>query len=245
MWPNITGEETEEMTKTEAVTKKEPEEIIDQELIDKSIKFINEKANETVYKGWKEIGEYILKTFFDGSIDQASSKNPKKSKSYHKLCESPKLAITPGTLSVMVRVAGQENFFKNEKINAEDLSYTHKAELIKLKNDNPVKMELIKACIEKSLSSRELAELIKEERKGLRNEYAPTPKKYFSYVDRVIKNSDLPVAFDDVKKLEKLKPEIRKKLRKKTMTLSEELKKLSSECNSLLKKLDKVDKKGG
>ena len=47
----------EEMTKTEAVTKKEPEEIIDQELIDKSIKFINEKANETVYKGWKEIGE--------------------------------------------------------------------------------------------------------------------------------------------------------------------------------------------
>ena len=233
------------MAKTKAVTKKESEEIIDQALIDKSIKFINEKANETVYKGWKDIGEYILKTFFGDSIDQASSKNPKKSKSYHKLCESPELAIPPGTLSIMVRVAAQERLFKEKGIDTEALSYTHKAELIKLKNDNPVKMKLIHQCIEKSFSTRELSELVKKERKKLGKDYAPTPMKYFSYVDRVIKNSDLPVAFDDVKKLEKLKPEIRKKLRKKTMTLSEELKKLSSECNSLLKKLDKVEKKGG
>ena len=233
------------MTKTKAVTKKESEEIIDQALIDKSIKFINEKANETVYKGWKEIGEYILKTFFDGSIDQASSKNPKKSKSYHKLCESPELAITPGTLSVMVRVAGQENFFKDKKINTEALSYTHKAELVKLKNDNTVKMELIKACIEKSLSSRKLADLIKEERKGLRKEYPPTRTKYFAYVDRVAKNSDIPVAFDNAKELEKLAPETRNVLKEKTKTLSEELKKLTKQCNSLLKTIDKVEKKGG
>ena len=233
------------MTKTKAVTKKEPEEIIDQELIDKSIKFINEKANETVYKGWKEIGEYILKTFFGDSIDQSSSKNPKKPESYRKLCKSPELALHPGTLSVMVRVAAQENFFKDKKIDTQALSYTHKAELVKLKNDNAVKMELIKACIEKSLSSRKLAGLIKKEREKLRKEYAPTPKKYFSYVDRVVKNSELPVAFHDVKKLEKLKPEIRNALKEKTKTLSEELKKLIRECNSLLKKIDKVEKKGG
>ena len=233
------------MTKTKAVTKKEPEEIIDQELIDKSIKFINEKANETVYKGWKEIGEYILKTFFGNSIDQSSSKNPNKPKSYRKLCESPELALHPGTLSVMVRVADQENFFKNEKIDTEALSYTHKAELVKLKNDNAVKMKLIKACIEKSLSSRKLAELIKKEREKLRKEYAPTPKKYFAYVDRVAKNSDIPVAFDDVKELEKLTPENRNVLKEKTKTLSEELKKLTKQCNSLLKTIDKVDKKGG
>ena len=44
-----------------AVKKKEPVEVIDQALVDKSIKFINEKANESVYKGSIEIGEYILK----------------------------------------------------------------------------------------------------------------------------------------------------------------------------------------
>ena len=221
------------MAKTKAVTKKESEEIIDQALIDKSIKFINEKANETVYKGWKEIGEYILKTFFGDSIDQASSKNPKKSKSYHKLCESPELAIPPGTLSIMVRVAAQERLFKEKKIATEALSYTHKAELIKLKNDNPVKVKLINQCIKKSLSTRELAELVKKERKKLGKEYAPTPLKYFSYVDRVVKNSDLPVAFDDVGKLEKMKPKTRNELKEKTKTLFEELKKLSTECNSL------------
>ena len=233
------------MTKTKAVTKKEPKEIIDQALINKSIKFINEKVNETLYRGSIEIGKYILKTFFDGSLDQSSSKDPKKPESYRKLCKSPELALHPGTLSVMVRVADQENFFKNEKIDTEALSYTHKAELVKLKNNNAVKMQLITACIEKSLSSRKLAELIKEERKELRKEYPPTRTKYFAYVDRVAKNSDIPVAFDDVKELEKLTPETRNVLKEKTKTLSEELKKLTKQCNSLLKTIDKVEKKGG
>ena len=233
------------MSKTKAVTKKEPKEIIDQVLIDKSIKFINEKVNETLYRGSIEIGEYILEKFFNSSIDQSSSKNPNKPKSYRKLCKSPELALHPGTLSVMVRVADQENFFKNEKIDTEALSYTHKAELVKLKNDNTVKMELIKACIEKSLSSRKLADLIKEEREKLRKEYPPTRTKYFAYVDRVAKNSDIPVAFDNAKELEKLAPETRNVLKEKTKTLSEELKKLTKQCNSLLKTIDKVEKKGG
>ncbi len=31
-------------------------------LVDDAVKFINEKSNETVYKGYEEIGNYILGT---------------------------------------------------------------------------------------------------------------------------------------------------------------------------------------
>ena len=224
-----------------AVKKKEPVEVIDQALVDKSIKFINEKANESVYKGSIEIGEYILKNFYDDSIEQASSRNPKKSNSYTVLCNSSELVVPAGTLSVMVRVAAQERWFEKDRVNTEGLSYTHKAELIKLKDDNPEKKNLIKKCIKKSLSTRELSELVIVERKGLAKEWKPTPVKYFAYVDRVLKNSELPAAFNDVDRLLKMTPEIRHDLREKTEALSEELKNIQKKCRTLLKKIDKVE----
>lgn len=55
---------------------------VDQELIEQSVRFINEKANETLYKGSLEIGRYILNHFFHGDIRLASSKNPIKTNSY-------------------------------------------------------------------------------------------------------------------------------------------------------------------
>jgi len=230
-----------EKTAIEKKTTGKPVEVVDQDLIQRSIRFINEKANETLYKGSIEIGEYILKNFFDDSMNQASSRNPRKSKSYRMLCQSSELVVQAGTLSIMVRVAGQERWFKKDDVNTESLSYTHKAELIKLEDDNPVKKELIKQCIEESLSSRELSDLVRAERKGLAKEWKPTPLKYFAYIDRVLKNAELPGAFDDVDRLLKMKPEIRNDLRERTEKFSEELKRVQSKCKSLLKNLDKVE----
>ena len=233
--------EEKEKTAVEQKTTGKPVEVIDQALVDKSIKFINEKANETLYKGSIEIGEYLLKNYYDDSIEEVSSRNPKKPKSYRMLCSSSELVVPAGTLSVMVRVAGQERWFKNDGINTKGLSYTHKAELIKLKNDNPVKKSLINKCIKESLSTRELSELVVKERKGLVKDWKPTPVKYFTYVDRVLKNSDLPGAFIDSDRLLKMKPEVRHGLREKTEALSEELNNMQKKCKTLLKKIDKVE----
>ena len=233
--------EEKEKTAVEKKTTEKPVEVVDQDLIDKSIIFINEKANETLYKGSIEIGEYLLKNFYNDSIEQASSRNPNKQKSYRMLCQSSELVVPAGTLSIMVRVAAQERWFEKDGIETKGLSYTHKAELIKLKDDNPVKKDLIRKCIEESLSSRALSELVKKERKGLVKGGKPTPLKYFAYIDRVLKNSELPSAFDDVNKLMKMKPEIRDGLREKTENFSEELKRIQSKCKALLRNLQKVD----
>ncbi len=40
--------------------------------INKAVKFINEKANEALYKGSIEIGQYILENFFDNNIKIAT-----------------------------------------------------------------------------------------------------------------------------------------------------------------------------
>ena len=99
---------------------------VDDDFILQSVEFINEKANETLYKGSIEIGEYLLKHFFNDDIALASSRNPRKPKSYKALCEHKELAVPYSTLTIMVRVAAQERFFKTHQIQTDQLSYTHK-----------------------------------------------------------------------------------------------------------------------
>jgi len=105
---------------------------VDQTLVNNAVHFINEKANEHVYKAYEEIGNYLLEKFFDNDLELASSRNPKKLVSYQALREREDLAIHPARLGVMVRVAAQEKFFASKKLPSEKLSYTHKSELVKL-----------------------------------------------------------------------------------------------------------------
>ena len=134
---------------------------VDQALVNDAVHFINEKANEHVYKAYEEIGNYLLEKFFNNDIALASSKNPRKSASYSQLCKREDLAIHPARLGVMVRVAAQEQFFASKKLPSDKLSYTHKAELVKLPDDQR-KIDLVKECIKKSIASRQLAERVSE-----------------------------------------------------------------------------------
>jgi hypothetical protein len=128
---------------------------VDKTLVEQAVKFINEKANETLYKGSEEIGAYILKKFFDDDIEKATSRNPRKPASYRALCTHPGLVLRPEALSVMVRVAAQEKFFLDKKLEVKKLSYSHKAELVKLGNDDK-KVELVKKMLSKPMSVRQL-----------------------------------------------------------------------------------------
>jgi len=137
---------------------------VDTALVNAAVKFINEKANETLYKGSEEIGVYILKNFFDGDIQKATSKNPRKPSSYRALCSHPDLVLKPEALSVMVRVAAQEKFFLDKKLDVKKLSYSHKAELVKLSN-NDKKLKLVKNIVSNPISVRKLQERISKMRK--------------------------------------------------------------------------------
>ncbi len=79
-------------------------------------------------KGSIEIGQFLLRNFFDDNIELASSKSPKKPFNYQLLCRHEDLGVHPSTLGVMVRVGAQEKLFENEGIDMEKLKYSHRAE---------------------------------------------------------------------------------------------------------------------
>jgi hypothetical protein len=167
---------------TQSADKTSPEAVIDKALVDAAVKFINEKANETVYKGSEEIGAYILKKFFENDIQKATSKNPRKPASYRALCTHPDLVLRPEALSVMVRVAAQEKFFGHNKLDAKKLSYSHKAELVKLGNDDK-KLKLVKNIISNPVPVRKLQERISKMRKEGLPEKSPSLVALESHID--------------------------------------------------------------
>jgi hypothetical protein len=220
--------------------------------IDDAVVFINETANKTIYKGSIEIGDYILKHFFDDDIKLAASKNPKKSASFVKLCERVDLAIHPSRLGLMVRVASQEKFLlAEEDVDPEQISYTHKASLVKLEN-NPNKVSLVKQCIEDNWTTRELVEKIKEavnlESSPPKISFARTASKFIKKIDDVLNIDDAAFKIDD-NEISKLSGTKRKKLvgqiqdlKTKIAANAERSKTVTEDCDKLLARLKPVAK---
>jgi hypothetical protein len=148
-------------------------------LVDEAVQFINETANKSVYLGYFAIGAYVLKYFYGDNIALATSRNPKKPLSYTALCKREDLVVKPESLSVMLRVAAQEKFFAISDVNVTALSYSHKAELVKLDNDKS-KINLVKKAVSGSLSVRELSELVDK----AREKPSPEPRLLGGDLDR-------------------------------------------------------------
>jgi hypothetical protein len=226
--------------------------IVDDSVINEAVAFINEMATKTIYKGSIEIGEYILKRFFENDIKLASSKNPKKQASFNKLCEREDLTVHPNSLALMVRVASQERFLSEKEVDTSKLTYTHKASLVKLDNGQK-KINLLKKCVDKEWSTRELDDKINKilnESSGPRNSsLLLTTKKCITKVDDVLKTVDgadfevdveALITMSDKKRkdLEKFVNELKKKV-EDTATKSE---KISADCDGLLGKIAEADK---
>jgi len=208
-----------------------------------AVQFINEKLNEYVYKGSVEIGDYVLKHFFDNSIELATSRNPNKPDSYNKLCTDGRLAIDAKKLSVMVRVASQEKLFEEKGIKTTGLSYTHKACLVKI-IDEAVKTTLIKDCIAKKWTTRQLNEAIA---KILSSEHEKNLIEMttgsLSQIDRVLKflgENNLNGKIAELANMENRpkKAYIKKvaELKAKVDISIAKLQTLSSDCEGILKK---------
>ena len=241
------------MTKEDADKKIDGSDVVvDDKVIEDAVVFINEIANKTIYKGSIEIGEYILEHFFGNDIKLASSKNPKKPSSFNKLCERPDLVVHPNQLGLMVRVASQERYLTDNKVNTEGLSYTHKATLVKLDNTNK-KIKTIEKCLEESWSTRELDDKIKTIIQGLSSNTSPslirTTKKYITKVDEVLKaanDSNLDIDDEELSKMsDKRRKALKKHLTELKIKIDETVKKtgnISTGCDELLAKLADVAK---
>lgn len=217
----------------------------DRDLVERSVRFINDKANETLYKGALEIGSYILKHFFQDDITLASSKNPKKIDSYRELCRHRDLAVPYSTLTVMVRVAAQEKFLTDNRIDVSRLGYTHRANLIRLDN-NTAKLDLAKQCIADGLSTRKLSELIKKKRKALSAErkesQANTAFQNIMKIERLIGRSEKSDLVTDINKIRSMQTKTREDLREKATTLLEIMSQTTRDCQKILKNLEKIEK---
>ncbi|MFZ5569296.1 MAG: hypothetical protein ACOZF0_02745 [Thermodesulfobacteriota bacterium] len=214
-------------------------------LIEDSVRFINEKAQETLYKGALEIGNYILKHFFNDDIELASSKNPKKPKSYSALCAHGDLSVPYSTLTVMVRVAAQERFLREHRIDIDRLGYTQKATLIRLHN-NKQKLTLARKCVDEQLSTRQLNEIVQKTQKkmlsGRKEDQEETAFKNIMKIEQLIGRSEKAELVTDINKIRSMQTKTREDLRQKARELLQVMAQTSKDCRKLIKNLEKVEK---
>ena len=227
-------------------------EVVDDKKIDQAVTFINETANKTIYKGSIEIGEYILKEFFENDIELARSKNPRKDASFNKLCEREDLNIHPNRLGIMIRVASQERFLTEKEVDTSALSYTHKASLVKIQDDNK-KIKLINKCIDNKWTTRELDDQINKTVKKIQSDRDSSiiqiTRKYITKVEDVLKtvdDSSLNIDDNDLSKmtptrLSNLEAQL-KNLKKKTEDVSKKSERLTTGCDDLLDRVSAAKK---
>ena len=226
----------------------DPENVIGSALFDlhieASVKFINDKIAETVLKGSIEIGEYVLKSFFNDDLELASSQDPFKSASYNALCSHPDLTVSRTTLARMVRVAAQERFFIANNIDVDKLSYTHRIELIKLENDDK-KLELVQTCIESSLSSRKLISLINEARRALEESMervaTKMANKHIAGLECLLGGPTESTVINDMDTLRIIEKETRQKLRQTAASVLAKIPLITGEYQRLIFNLDQIE----
>jgi hypothetical protein len=217
--------------------------LVDKALVNDAVSFINEKANETLYRGSEEIGAYLLERFFGNDIAVASSRKPHKSASYAALCRREDLAVHPATLSLMVRVAAQETFFKDKNFNSAGLSYTHKAELVKLPN-TAEKIRLAKKALKSTFTSRLLSEEVKKtrEKSGAKGKVVSSViEKYMTDPVRLFGNSRRNDFLSNADNLKKMRRETRQKLQERALEMVEKTKEWGKRYRTLAKELEKLE----
>ncbi len=212
----------------------------DDALIDQAVQHINEIANKSVYSGFMEIGQYVLEKFFNNDIKEATSKNPRKPASYQKLCNRDDLAVEVSSLSTAVRVVAQEKFFEEKNINTEKLTYTHKADLVKLANGKE-KTELAKACMKNNWSTRKLRDEIKKKLQNTEQKQV-AGRDNIPYLKSISNKMDKTNLVTDSEILAKMQKEKREELKKLAAETLAKMQEKIKDCEDLLNKIQEIEK---
>jgi len=160
----LTTTKTSEGEKAEIVT-------IDKKIVDEAVKWIRDTALEGIKKTLVEVGDYILKRFFNDDIELARSKNPLKNASFRALaerCGTAGFPVSKTWLNSAVGVAMMIRLLSSTSSAFRQLGPALQETLLPLKDPERVE-KVAQKVIEGEFTLREA-------RKAVAQERAKTPK---------------------------------------------------------------------
>jgi hypothetical protein len=125
-------------------------EALDGQKIDEAVRFINRKTILTGLELAREIGQYLLDTFFDGDYQSFADTSRSKKTSFRALLVREDLLLGNATLYRFVRISHQLRALPPDL--ASDLSLAHHRALLPL-NDADTKTELARRALDEGWSS--------------------------------------------------------------------------------------------
>jgi hypothetical protein len=134
------------------------ETMLNQEVI-KIVGEINKLAIETVERGKMDIGDLVLTKVFRGSLNEATSRNPYKSKSMKQVVNHKDLRVDRRRLGEWVRAAFARKELMAKNVDCSNLSYSHFAALLKV-DDEKDRKKFAREASKKQWSARKLADEI-------------------------------------------------------------------------------------
>jgi len=196
------------MAKSKALAKKEKVEVEiltaeEIQKIDKAVDYINAQANSTA-KSLIEIGQYLLKEFFEGDIKKAEDRGSRKGISLRKIAEHPEITLSYRTLANAMHLSHQEYLFSDAKYKA--LSETHKMLLFSV-SDNKKKLSFADKVVSEKLSVNKLREKLIDAKyilprgRGALSDHSEIDDPFESFIKPIERLVKLDVAVDklDVK----------------------------------------------
>ncbi len=210
--------------------------------LDDAVKEINSIYNKAQIQCAIEIGKYLLAEFFDNDINKALSKNPDKEISLRTISEHDSINIDYPNLSKMVRIADQEKEIADSCDGFAELTYSHKSELIKIKDSNK-KIRLAIDCIKFKWSVRKLAEKVKAAKKPKKDsdkskQSIAAANEFIKIINKAMKVPVIKVTNEDKGLLDELKQKKKDELLQKTKEMKKRFESMNAECEKLITKLE-------
>ncbi len=137
---------------------------VDDELVEESVHFIRQTLTQTLYKGIRIVGEYLLDKYFEGDPERVRSHNPYKSASFRKLaerCGSAELSISKTWLYNAVSLAVMERLMPRNAKAYRQLTPSHQIVLLPLQDPERVE-QYAQQAVKENLSVREFKSMIHE-----------------------------------------------------------------------------------
>ena len=216
----------------------------EQNIVEEAVQFINDKYENSTLDTALEIGNHIFVNFFDSDTAAVASKDPKKKVSFNKLCDHPDLGLEKSQLSRMVNVAIQEAILKKDNVDCKALTYSHRVELLKIK-DETAKLDMAKKCINVPLSIRALrdemnkAKIVKDGDEVKALKITSQTMVRFEASEKSIDKIDELIADVDVKDLVTV---TRNNLFKKATSLQSHMTETAANLAKLIEDIDTFDK---
>jgi hypothetical protein len=127
--------------------------------VEKIVGDINRLAIDTVERGQMDIDDLVLNKFFQGSLSEATSRNPYKSKSMLQIIGHVKLRVDRRRLGEWVRAAFVRKELIAKSVDCSNLSYSHFAALLRV-DDEKNRKKLATDANKKQWTASKLAEEI-------------------------------------------------------------------------------------